>query len=64
MVQNSKTTQPPKSRPACVKRHMHPCDVMRPDFLSEIILIGGTVILVGLIFALVRILLQCVRAFS
>jgi hypothetical protein len=64
MVQSSKTTQTPKSRAACAKRHIHPSDLMSPDFLSEIILIGGTVILVGLLFALVRILLQCARAFS
>jgi hypothetical protein len=64
MVQSLKTTQPPESRTPRVKRHIHPSDVMSPDFLSEIILIGGTVILVGLLFELIRVLLQCERAFS
>jgi hypothetical protein len=36
--------------------HVHPVDLMRPDVLSEIILIVGTVILAGLLFALARIL--------
>jgi hypothetical protein len=36
--------------------HIHPADLMRPDVFSEIILIVGTVILAGLLFALARIL--------
>ena len=36
--------------------HIHRADLMSPDVMSNIILMVGTVILAGLLFALARIL--------
>ena len=37
--------------------HIHPTDLMNPDVLSEVVLVGGLVAFVGLLLALLRALL-------
>lgn len=40
------------------QHHIHPTDLMKPDALSEVVLVGGLVAIVGLLLALLRALLQ------
>jgi len=46
-------------------RHAHnirPADIMNPDLLSQWVLIGGAVVIVGLLVALLRALCSLIEA--